>query len=135
MKVDTARLRRKLDAARENVPDAAQRAVRECAEDLLDTAMPGVPLSVKRYPSDPAPGELRQSGYVDHDTHPDGSEVGFSAPYAYIVHELGIEFYKGYDINWSTPGTGAKYLEKPFVANKGRYAKYVKDEARRALRD
>ena len=127
MKVDTARLKAKLEAARDGVPDAVQRARKEAADDLLDFAMPGVPLSVKRYPSDPPPGELRSSGYVEHFS-PEASEVGFSAPYALIVHEMGP------GTNWSTPGTGAKFLESPFAERKGLYVKRMREAARGELR-
>lgn len=128
MKVDNAGLARKLQRAADRTPDLVARARIESAEDLLAASLPRTPLSAKRYPSDPVPGELRSSGYADHTSIPDASEVGFSAPRAYIVHQMPEDF------EFTTPGTGPKFLEGPFLERRAQYAKRMKDAAREGLR-
>ena len=65
-------------------------------------------------------GDLRDSAFVaTPDYKPAGVTIelgygGTASPYALAVHELGIKPPKS--INWSEPGTGAKYLERPFDA-------------------
>ena len=119
-------LARKLIRAARDVDDELATRRRECAEDLNALSVPVTPLSVKRYPSDPVPGELKLGAFVDHVSRPNTSIVGNSDPKAPFVHELGIEVHKGVDIDWSTPGTGAKFLSNPFKANEARYAAYMK---------
>jgi hypothetical protein len=114
----------KIKAASSNVEDRVNRAVAVAGEDLLTVAMPGVPLDE---------GPLRRSGYVEH--RPGVAVVGFSAPHAVYAHEMGFTVYEGREINWTTPGTGAKYLTRPFLENRERYAKDIKDAARRGLND
>jgi hypothetical protein len=84
-------------------------------------------------------GDLRRSAFV---TMPQftGNTVevelgygGLASQYALIVHEMGTgskggrdskgRFTSGGGINWSEPGTGNKYLEKPFDAAKRGQAK------------
>ena len=130
MKISTGRrggLARKLERAAERTPDLVERARREAAEDLLAKALPLTPLSAKRYESDPVPGQLRESGYVDHESRPDASEVGFSASYAPIVHAMPE------DNDFTTPGTGPRFLEIPFLENRDAYARRIKDAAREGL--
>lgn len=127
-KIDHGNLARKLQRVADRTPDLVAQARIESAEDLLATALPRTPLSAKRYPSDPVPGELRSSGYADHTSIPDASEVGFSAPHAYIVHQMGT------DTNWSTEGTGERFLEIPFLERRGLYASRIKDAVREGLR-
>ena len=129
MKVNNRRLAKKLHRAAEDTPDLVERERKLCAEDLLSVSLPRTPLSAKRYPSDPVPGQLRASGYVDHETHPDASEVGFSAEYAPIVHDMPE------DNDFTTPGTGPRFLEQPFLENRRRYRDRMFDAARRPLRD
>jgi hypothetical protein len=51
-------------------------------------------------------GSLRASGNVQKTSN--GVEIAFSTPYAAIVHEdMSAK-------NWTTSGTGPKYLERPF---------------------
>jgi hypothetical protein len=100
-------------------------AVHECGEDLrIKVTM--------RTPRAAGGGRLRRSVYAQH--RPGSSEVGVSAPYAFYVHEMGITVYpERAPINWTTSGTGAKYLERPFVENRARYAKRIMDAARDGL--
>jgi hypothetical protein len=118
------RLRAKQEKVAKSVRSNVYRAVAEVGEALLQEAMPGVPLEH---------GELRQSGYVDH--APGIADVGFSAPYAVYVHEMGISVYpERAPINWTTPGTGAKFLTGPFLRNRDRYKSHIFDAARKGLR-
>jgi hypothetical protein len=117
VKVDRRRLATKLHRAAERTPDLVRRARIESAEDLL----------AKGYESDPVPGQLRASGYADHESIPDASEVGFSASYAAIVHAMPE------DNDFTTPGTGPRFLEIPFLENRDEYTRRIKDAAREGL--
>jgi len=56
---------------------------------------------------------LRKSGKVDRKKK--GYIIGFYTKYAAAVHEMGHgPATKGKEITWTAPGTGAKFLEKPF---------------------
>jgi hypothetical protein len=127
VKVNNGRLAQKLRRAADRTPDLVERARIESAEDLLAKALPRTPLSAKRYESDPVPGQLRASGYADHESHPDASEVGFSASYAPIVHAMPE------DNDFTTPGTGPRFLEGPLLENRDEYARRIKDAARKGL--
>jgi hypothetical protein len=99
------------------VARATARAAYEVGHILLNNAISVTPMDT---------GDLRDSGYV---TWKGGGgsievEVGFggaAAPYALAVHEL-----EG-SINWSEPGTGAKYLERPFDGMKGKFSQMIAD--------
>jgi hypothetical protein len=119
------RLEEKIDRVVEGVELNVNRAVAEAGEDLLRLAIPRTPMSA-------GGGRLRQSGYVDHS--PGVAEVGFEAPYAVYVHEMGHTVYPDREVTWTTPGTEAKFLEGPFNENSARYAKHIKDAARRATK-
>ena len=129
MKVNNRKLAKKLRRAADDTPALVERARVEAAEDLLSVSLPRTPLSAKRYPSDPVPGELRSTGYVDHVSIPDASEVGFSAEHARPVHDMPE------DNDFTTPGTGPRFLELPFLENRDRYAKHIIHAARRPLHD
>ncbi len=74
-------------------------------------------------------GDLRASGYYDITRGQEGPalEVGYTKEYAIYQHENLFE-------NYTTPGTGPKYLENPFLENKGRYVEMLRDAARRPIR-
>lgn len=127
MKVNNRRLAKKLRKAADDTPDLVEQARRENAEDLLAKALPRTPLSARRYESDPVPGELRSSGYVDHASVPDASEVGFSAEYARIVHDMPE------DNDFTTPETGPRFLEEPFLENRDRYMERYEDAIKKGL--
>ena len=129
MKVNNRKLAKKLRRAADDTPALVERARVESAEDLLAKALPLTPLSAKRYESDPVPGELRASGYADHTSIPDASEVGFSAEHARPVHDMPE------DNDFTTPGTGPRFLELPFLENRDRYRDRMFDAARRPLHD
>jgi len=69
-----------------------------------------------------------------------GVEVGYEGlPYIIPQHEGGWLNHMGkngpVDIeNYTTPGTGDKFLERPFMENKPRYKDAVKDAARKGVR-
>lgn len=76
-------------------------------------------------------GDLRNSAYVNQFWE-DGNpyvEVGYRAEYSIAVHEN-----LDPNVEWTTEGTGPKFLERPYAANKTRYAERLKDAGRRALR-
>lgn len=61
-----------------------------------------------------------------------GVEVGYkgdAAEYMNIVHEN-----LDPDVNWSKPGSGPKFLETPFLENRDRYARNIKNAAKKAAR-
>lgn len=116
---DLKRLQRKLDAAQNTAP--IERAVNEAGEDLLGRSLDVAPKEI---------GDLRGSGNSRPYSTPRGPAVivGYDSEYAEAVHE---KLDKA--VNWSTPGTGPKYLERPYLENKERYKKHIKDAARKGL--
>lgn len=67
---------------------------------------------MRQTPKSASGGWLRNTAYV---TAPESltypvCEIGYSAEYAPYVHEIEEP------VNWTTPGTGAKFLERPFLA-------------------
>lgn len=119
MKVNAAKLTRKLDAARRDLPDAVTRARVEVAEDLLAKASEIIPVDE---------GTALASGGVDH--RENESEVSFgggqASEYIWPLHE---------DLEARhAPGKTAKFLSTPFVQNRDKYAKYIIDEGKAALR-
>ncbi len=104
----TEQVIKNLKALGKGMTKAAANALKEVGENTISAALPITPLRDRRG------GSLRRSAYVGFPT-PKGSgvevEVGFdgrSAPYALWVHEMPDS------TNWSEPGTGNKFLEKPF---------------------
>lgn len=78
------------------------------------------------------PGHLRRSQKIERPKIERGEisiEVGFDADYAAVVHEMGVKPAKA--INWTLPGTGAKYLEAKLIKNKEEYMKNTADEIKR----
>ncbi len=107
------------------------------AEHLLSVALPVTPMSAGK-----ERGELRRSGYVDHTLIRDSSVVGFSAPYAVFVHEMMDRTDQpdadesdnpDLKINWTTPGTGPKFLTGPFNQWRKVYAENMKKAALRGI--
>jgi len=75
-----------------------------------------------------APGHLRRSQKIENPKTKHGEisvEVGFDTDYAAAVHEMPET------VNWSTPGTGPKYLESKLIRNKEKYAKNIADNIKR----
>ena len=96
----------------------AEKSIGQCAEDLLDKAIPKTPKDTN---------ELRLSGTATVEKK--GVEsigiVGFGGgqvDYALAVHET-IKNYK-------EPGTGAKYLENPLKENAQRYFNKIANDVK-----
>lgn len=85
----------------DKMPKAIDDALHEEAMGLEAESAPLTPVA------DIAGGTLRRSSQIKR--IPTGYSVGYYTKYAIYVHEM-----VGAAINWSTPGTGAKYLQKPF---------------------
>ncbi len=81
-------------------------------------------------------GDLHDSAYVNRSSENGNPyvEVGYRAPYALYVHEQIHGSYQGPPVNYTTPGTGGKYLENPYLQERGRYAEMLKDAGRRPIR-
>lgn len=74
------------------------------------------------------PGHLRRSQKIERPKTVGkitSVEVGFNTDYAAAVHEMPKT------TQWSTPGTGPKYLESKLIKNKDKYAKNVADNIKR----
>ena len=85
--------------------------------EIQERTMARAMLYVKRevLPITPASAHgsnLRDSCYTNTYKTPFGpvGEIGFTAEYAIFVHEMGVDPPK--PINWTTPGTGNKFLER-----------------------
>ena len=91
----------------------AEIQIKKCCEDLLSKAVDITPIDT---------GELRKSGTTDYDDAKKTGRVTFgggAVEYAVAVHEMPNE------TNWSEPGTGNKYLEKPLKANSAKYLQSI----------
>lgn len=91
----------------------AEKQIKKCCEDLLSKAVDITPMDT---------GELRKSGTTDYDTATKTGKVSFgggAVDYAVAVHEMPNE------TNWSEPGTGNKFLEKPLKANSEKYLQSI----------
>ena len=91
----------------------SEKQIKKCCEDLLSKAVDITPMDT---------GELRKSGTTDYDSAKKTGRVTFgggSVEYAVAVHEMPNE------TNWTEPGTGNKYLEKPLKANSDKYLKSI----------
>lgn len=91
----------------------AEKQIKKCCEDLLSKAVDITPMNT---------GELRKSGTTDYDTATKTGKVSFgggAVDYAVAVHEMPNE------TNWSEPGTGNKFLEKPLKANSDKYLQSI----------
>lgn len=115
------RLVAKLEAAKRGGLAGAALAVRLAGEDLLAASLPLTPKQE---------GTLRQSGSVDYGMGAAGpyARVGYGTRYAWAVHEMPNE-----ETNWTTPGTGSKYLETPFAENKDAYAAAIMAATKKGL--
>ena len=105
--------------------EALAMALKLAGETLMAEAIPITPLDT---------GALRRSGYVSHPRLVGGMatvEVGFggtAAKYALRVHE-----WTDPEPNWSEPGTGPKYLERPFNVMRTKLPSHVAASLRKDL--
>ena len=113
--VDASRVTRSLTAALANVGPMKQALLSRLAAEMLEAETPVTPLG----PRDPEPGRLRAGLYAEVTDESDGVATGVrGVPYAAAVHE-GVHPPKRADrgdvIHYSTPGTGAKFIENPVL--------------------
>ncbi len=135
--VGVDRLARKLSASPARVERRAKDTLSDAGQDLKGRSQ-----SVAPY----RPGEsdhLRDHAFSEVSSGRGGPElqVGYEGPegYLYVQHEAHWENFMGRygpkDIeNYTTPGTGPKFLEAPYLENKDRYKREIADAVRRALR-
>lgn len=104
---------RNLNFISKQMEKKAEKQIKKCCEDLLSKAVDITPINT---------GELRKSGTTDYDTATKTGKVSFgggAVDYAVAVHEMPNE------TNWSEPGTGNKFLEKPLKANSEKYLQSI----------
>ena len=104
---------RNLNTVSKQIEKKAEKQIKKCCEDLLSKAIDITPIDT---------GELRKSGTTDYDTATKTGKVSFgggAVDYAVAVHEMPNE------TNWSEPGTGNKFLEKPLKANSEKYLQSI----------
>lgn len=56
--------------------------------------------------------------------------MGFTANYAEYVHELGETVRPGVEINWSRPGSGARFFQSALERNRDKILETIAKEAR-----
>jgi hypothetical protein len=106
-----------LVALGKSVPGEAGGALYELAEETMDASQPLVPVDF---------GVLKNSKFVEQPKQ-NGGDIsvtlgygGEAAKYAEAVHEHPSSHdpksWNGVTVNWQTPGTGPKFLERPVVA-------------------
>lgn len=116
------------------IPSAAERGLFQTGALIIRDAIleePQVPKSrgvTKGGRRGQAPGHLRRSQKIEKPKtvgKVTSVEVGFDTEYAAVVHEMPAT------TQWSTPGTGPKFLESKLIKNKEKYAKNVADNIKR----
>ena len=116
------------------IPSAAERGMFQTGALVLRDAVvesPAVPKSrgvTQGGRRGQGPGHLRRSQKVEKPKVERGEisvEVGFNTDYAAVVHEMPDT------TQWSTPGTGPKYLESKLIKNKEKYMKNVADNIKK----
>ena len=137
MRLDgVGRLTRKLNASPERLRRGAAESLSGIGDDLKGRSQSQAPYR---------PGgsdHLRDHAYseVSRDRRGASLEVGYDGPdgYLFVQHEGMWQNFLGHQgpkeiENWTTAGTGPKFLEGPFVANKERYKRELAAALRRAL--
>lgn len=111
--------------------------LQDIGDDLKDASQAVAPY---------APGDsehLRDKAYSHVDSTANGAtlEVGYDGPQGYLLvqHEGGWKNYRGQYgplriSDYTTPGTGPKFLEKPWLAMKPRAIQRVRDAVQRGMR-
>jgi len=117
------------------IPSAAARGLFQTGALVIRDAIveqPQVPKSrgvtKERGKRGQGPGHLRRSQKIEKPKEERGEisvELGFNTDYAAAVHEMPET------TQWSTPGTGPKYLESKLLRNKDKYMKNVADNIKR----
>ena len=120
--------------AGKKIPSATERGMFQTGAIVLRDAVvetPQVPKSrgvTKGGRRGQGPGHLRRSQKVEKPKVEHGEisiVVGFDTEYAAVVHEMPAT------TQWSTPGTGPKYLESKLIKNKEKYMKNVADNIKK----
>ena len=127
------RLQEKLAAAIPALKENIKAKMNELGSDILDESADIVPMDTGNLASSGHMGRRSEGGGVDEGFayEEDGMimlDIGYGGPaaeYALYVHE-GLES-AGKSIQWTRPGSGPKYLERPFDANKGRLPGMIKE--------
>lgn len=116
-----------LEVTVDKIDKNARKATDENAQNLLSEAIPLTPFST---------GQLRESGKViktkdnQNEYMQEVSFGGGQVNYAAAVHEMPTKRMKTSTINWSEPGTGAKFLERPLKANMDKYRQNIINKAK-----
>jgi hypothetical protein len=138
-KVHMKGLEKRLRVIEKTVPDEMDEARRESAKDLLERVRNRTPMAPL-----PGGGDLRDDLNVSHG--PRESRVGFSpgksSDYAWVQHEGGWVDFMGSEHpdtskkieNYTTPGTGPKFLEGPMLENRARYKRNIAQAVKRGLK-
>lgn len=115
-KSDLARFERKLQNARKT--DVVEATVNRCGEHLLQESVPLAPKET---------GDLRGSASSQPYPAPSGPgvEVGYDTEYAFVQHER---------LDYDHDEGQAKFLEQPYLENKERYEKAIKQAAIKQVR-
>lgn len=135
------RLQRKLDALPDNVNDEVYDEIRDFGDDVKDR-------SKERAPYRPGDSDhLRDHAYSHPSKTPNGAEceIGYDGPQDYLMvqHEggwldlvaWGVHYGPTRIENYTTPGTGPKFLEAPFAEMKPEGRARITGAAKRGLRD
>lgn len=129
----TDRLARKFSEKPRKIDAGVLGEFRRAGLDLQGKAQSAAPLES---------GDLRGSAFTrDANIGTPAVETGFEGlPYIIVQHEGAWRNFMGrYGpktiSNYTTPGTGPKFLERPFLENKPRYKKAVREATRKALRN
>ena len=116
------------------IPSATERGLFQTGALIIRDAIletPQVPKSrgvTKGGRRGQGPGHLRRSQKIERPKtigNITSVEVGFDTDYAAYVHEAPQSW------QWSTPGTGSKFLESKLIRNKEKYMKSVADNIKR----
>ena len=110
------------------IPDDIREALWDLGWGIIADAIkfePTVPLK---------DSDLRGSGHVEVDGKKLEMKTGFNMVYAHRLHEAPDSRFNPTegeeDWNWTTPGSGPKYLESKIAMFKNKYIKFIADRIR-----
>lgn len=133
--VGLEKLNKRLDAIPRRVRDEVHDELEDIGKDLKEASQGVVPYDQ---------GDLRDAAYSRPSKHENGAsvEVGYEGlPYIIVQHEggwrnlvaWGREMGPTRIRNYTTPGTGPKFLEAPFAERKAQYKVRIRNAAIRGL--
>lgn len=113
---------KRLDRIAKLYADELTAAMEENAKELYDDSQEIVPVRT---------GELRKSGRVEKIERKTYAKylVTYSAEHGLWVHEMDED-----TTNWTTPGTGSKFLEKPMRRKKHSFRRRIRKRLRSVSR-